>query len=209
MSSSGTSAPASSGAIMRVGTPQRFCSSTLRSMSARSRSCLAEEQIAALAEPDVDADLLREARAQLDRLLHEAHVLLGRPLHAHAAAVAPRGALRQVAALEHDDVGDAALGQLVGDAEPHDAAADDGDVALRLRRRLASAGCRRRSRASRVSSVVGARAKIPSGAGCTGGRDVNGCTATRRRRWPARTSARSGPCTPCLRTGRCRGRCSA
>ena len=104
MSSSGTSEPASSGDIMRVGTPQRFCSSTLRSMVDALALVLGEEQVAALAEPDVDADLLREARAQLDRLLHEPHVLLGRPLHAHAAAVAPRGALREVAALEDDDV---------------------------------------------------------------------------------------------------------
>ena len=54
-----------------------------------------------------------------------------RPLHADAAAVAPRGAGVQVAALEHDHVGDAAPRELVGEREAHDAAADDDDLGAR------------------------------------------------------------------------------
>ena len=143
---------------------------------------LGEEQVAALAEPDVDADLLREAAAQLDRLLHEPDVLLGRPLHAHAAAVAPRGALREVAALEHDDVVDAALGELIGDAEAHDAAADDGD------RRTSFLGgpcgrddLRHAPPASFVRPPCARR--CASGAGCTGGREVNGSTTVSSPPW--------------------------
>src|SRR6202012_4136464 len=109
-----------------------------------------------------------EPGAEPDRLLHQAQVLLGRPLHAHAAAVAAGGALRQVAALEDDDVLEPALGQLVGDAEAHDAAADDGDVALALGLALGGDDVALYSALSSSGP-----AKSASGTGCTGGREVN------------------------------------
>src|SRR5690606_21508208 len=90
-----------------------------------------EEQVAALAEPHVDADIDGEPPAQLDRLLHEPDVHLGRPLLAHAAAVASRRALGEVAALEHDDIVEAALCEVVRDREAHDPAADDRDLGSR------------------------------------------------------------------------------
>src|SRR5262249_6639208 len=74
-----------------------------------------EEQIAALAEPHVDAEVDREAPAQIDRLLHEPDVDLGRPLLAYAAAVAAARALGEVAALDHDDVGEAAAREVIRD----------------------------------------------------------------------------------------------
>ena len=89
-----------------------------------------EEQVAALAQPDVDAHLAGKVAADVDRLLHQADVELGGPLHAHAAAVASRGAARQVALLQHRDVAAAAPGQLVGDTQANDAAADDDGLAL-------------------------------------------------------------------------------
>ena len=90
---------------MRVATPQRFWIAMFFSSRATSLRAAREEQVAALAEPHVDAEVDREPPAQLDRLLHQPDVDLGRPLLAHAAAVAARRALGEVAALDHDDVG--------------------------------------------------------------------------------------------------------
>ena len=87
-----------------------------------------EEQVAALAEPHVDAEIDGEAPAQLDRLLHQPDVELGGPLLAHAAAVAARGALGEVAALDDDHVLEAALGEVVRDRQADHAAADDHDL---------------------------------------------------------------------------------
>jgi hypothetical protein len=74
-----------------------------------------EEQVAALAEPDVDADVDGEALTQLDRLLHQPDVDLGRPLLADAAAVTPRRAFGEVAALDDDDVLEPHRREVVGD----------------------------------------------------------------------------------------------
>src|SRR5688572_16640113 len=53
---------------------------------------LHQEQVTTLAKPNVDAHLGGETFADLDRLLHQAHGVFTRPLHADAAAVSPRSA---------------------------------------------------------------------------------------------------------------------
>src|SRR2546426_4502389 len=84
-----------------------------------------EEQVAALAQPDVDAELLREAAHEVDRLLGQLDQRRRGPLRAHPAAVAARGPLAEVAALEHQDATGSETGQVPGQREPHDPAADD------------------------------------------------------------------------------------
>src|SRR5262249_13803388 len=91
-----------------------------------------EKQIAALAQPDVDAELLGESLADGERLLHELDVPSRRPLLADAAAVAPRRAAREISALDDHDVAHVAHGQVVRDRKTDHAPADDGDVAGRL-----------------------------------------------------------------------------
>src|SRR5262249_15417345 len=84
--------------------------------------------IAALAEPDVDAEVDGKPSAQLDALLHQSDVDLGRPLLAHAAAIASGGALGEIATLEYNYILHAAAREVIRDGEAHDAAADDGDL---------------------------------------------------------------------------------
>ena len=80
----------------------RSAASTLCLERARPLFGAREEEVAALAEPDVDLHLAREVAAHADALLHEPDVRLARPLRAHAAAVAPARAAAEVAAI--DDV---------------------------------------------------------------------------------------------------------
>src|SRR5437660_1073307 len=95
---------------------------------ARSLLFLREEEVAALAEPDVDAELLGEPPHEGDRLLRQLDQGRRPPRGTHAAAVATGGALAEVAALEDEDLLRAAGGQVPGEGEPHDPAADDRDV---------------------------------------------------------------------------------
>ena len=89
-----------------------------------------EEQVAALAEPDVDLELAREVPAHADALLHQPHVRLARPLRAHAAAVAPARAAAQVALVDDGDVAHAEPREVVGDRQAHDARADHDDLGV-------------------------------------------------------------------------------
>jgi hypothetical protein len=98
-----------------------------------------EEQVAALAKPQVDAEVLREAAALVDALHHQAHVAGVAPLHAHAAAVAARRAAHEVAALDHRDRQLGGAREVVGEREAHDAGADDRHVDVRGERRARAA----------------------------------------------------------------------
>ncbi len=86
-----------------------------------------DEEVAALAEPDVDLHAAREVAAHADAVLHQAHVGLARPLRANPAAVATAGAAAEVAAVDDRDVAHAQLGQVVRDRQAHDAGPDDDD----------------------------------------------------------------------------------
>ena len=87
-----------------------------------------EEEIAALAEPDVDLELAREVLAHPDALLHQADVRLARPLRSDPAAVAPARTAAEVAFVDDDDVGHAEACEVIGDRQAHDACADDDDL---------------------------------------------------------------------------------
>ena len=105
-----------------------------------------EEEIALLAEADVAAEALGEGLPDADALLGEADIRLGRELLAHAAGGVGRGAASDLIALQHDHVGDAALGQGVGDGAAHDPGADDDDLGRLLhpcRSLIADCGDRR------------------------------------------------------------------
>ena len=81
----------------------------------------------ALLEPGGLTGLLLERGEQVGGVLREAgEVLRGAQLADEAGGV-PGGAARELLALEHDDVGDAAQGEVVGDAASDDAAAHDDD----------------------------------------------------------------------------------
>jgi hypothetical protein len=125
-----------------------------------------EEEVPALAEPDVDPHLGGEVLAEPDRVLHQTHVGLARPLRPHPAAVAPGGAAAEVALLDHDDPLHAELGQVPRRGQPHDPTTDDDDVGLVGERR------RRAHRGSSSSSISAAR--CASGTGWKGGRGVIG-----------------------------------
>src|SRR5207248_5374861 len=71
-----------------------------------------EEEISALAQPDIDAQLLREAAHEIDRPFRQLDEGRRGPLRAHPAAVAARGALAEIAALEHHDAPRAAAGEV-------------------------------------------------------------------------------------------------
>lgn len=93
-----------------------------------------QKQVAALAKPDVDAELAGEIAANVDGFLHEADVELGGPLHADAAAVSARCAAGQVRLLQDVDIAAAPASEFIGQAKAHDAAADDDGFALRSQR---------------------------------------------------------------------------
>src|SRR5262249_2984948 len=136
----------------------------------------AEKEVAALAEPDVDLELLREVLAERDRLLHEPDVELGRPLLSHAAAVSPRRAGGEIAPLEDDDVGEAEPRQVVGDGQPDDPWADDDEVGGRRERAGAVEPRPVGGLVHQASSPVGSFTNSRSGVGVSGGRAVNGGT---------------------------------
>ena len=71
------------------------------------------------------AGLGLEAGEQLGGVLREAGEILGGAELTDEAGGVPRGAAREFAPLEQHDIGDAAHGQVIRDAAPHDAATDD------------------------------------------------------------------------------------
>jgi hypothetical protein len=89
-----------------------------------------EEEVPALAEPDVDLELARELLAETDALLHQPDVRFARPLRADPAAVAPARAAAEVTLVEHRHVRDAQAREVVGDRQAHDARADDDDLGV-------------------------------------------------------------------------------
>src|SRR5205823_2528520 len=95
-----------------------------------------EEKIAALAQPDIDAQLLREMTHEVDRFLGQLDQRRRGPLRADAAAVASGSALAEIAALEHQDALPALRGEVPCQRQTHDAAADDRHVGA-LRQPLA------------------------------------------------------------------------
>jgi len=113
---------------MRVLNLHAFCTFTLASSARRFSSVAHDEEVAALAEPHVDLHLTREVATDADALLHEAHVRLGRPLCAHAAAVAPARAAAEIAAVDDGDLRHTKAREVVGDRKAHDPRADDDDV---------------------------------------------------------------------------------
>jgi hypothetical protein len=121
---------ASAGVSIRVGRPHAFCSRDALLERRGWHRVAREEEVAALAEPHVDLHLRRELAAHADALLHEAHVVLARPLRAHAAAVSPARAAAQVAAVDDGDVRHASRGEVVRDREAHDAGPHDDDVGV-------------------------------------------------------------------------------
>ncbi len=90
---------------------------------------LRQEHVAMLVVVDRQADDLLEVTPELDRLEREADVDLGRILAANAAGRTAGAARAQRVAFEQDDTATVSTSrQLVGDACPDDAAADDDDV---------------------------------------------------------------------------------
>ena len=88
-----------------------------------------QEQVAVLVKVDRRADDLLEALHQRDRFDRQLDVGGVGELVAEAAGVlAGRSGSQLRLALEQDDVGDAALGEVPGDAASHAAAAGDDDI---------------------------------------------------------------------------------
>ena len=202
--------------------PSRRCSSAFRSIRATCSRRRREEQVAAAAEPDVHAHLHREPVAQLERAAGEPDHRGRGPLRADAAAVPPRGARVQVAALEHEHVGACrAAPSSYGEREPHDAAAHDHHVGAGGER---PATGRVRGRQGRAR-VAAARAGSPSSSGSAAGverrerrRAATGWTRRPggerrhlggRRAEPEQLARRRARGSSCPGTGRCRTRCSA
>ena len=87
-----------------------------------------QEEVADLAIPDVDAELVVEALEDADGLEREADLGLGGKLRADTAGSLARRAAADGLPLEDDDVALAAPGEVIGDAAADDAAADDDDT---------------------------------------------------------------------------------
>ena len=87
-----------------------------------------EEEISTLAQPDVDAELLREMAHEIDRLFRQLDQQRRRPLRAHAAAIAPGRAFAEISALEDEDLPRTGAREVPRERQPHDPAADDDDV---------------------------------------------------------------------------------
>ena len=77
------------------------------------------------------ADLGLQLGVELGGVLHEPGAALVRTQLPHQTGGVPGGARRQLALLQDHDVGLTQLGQVVGDARPDDAAADDDDPCSR------------------------------------------------------------------------------
>ena len=140
------------------------------------------------------------------------------PLRAHAAAVPAGRAFAEIAALEDQDLARAGCGQVPGERQPHDAAADDDDVRA-LRQRFARL---QRMPSGAPGGAEPRRRRIPRHRG----QRQPGIVGKRRRRlWrprperhprlaaAPRRAARRGASLPprssCPGTARCPGRCTA
>jgi hypothetical protein len=92
-----------------------------------------EVEQAALAEHDVEVQLLAQALPQLQRVLVKMRALVPEIIGAHDGGVAAGVAAADPALLQHGDIGDAVLlGEVVSRRQAVAAAADDDDVILRL-----------------------------------------------------------------------------
>ena len=87
-----------------------------------------ERQVAALREQQVEVELLREALVELHARVVEARALGRLVVRAQDRRVAPGRARADVALLEHRDIGDPVLSQVVRGGQAVRAAADDDDV---------------------------------------------------------------------------------
>ena len=138
--SSGQSSRASSGVIIRDGTPSSFCSATLRLNASTSRLGGEHEEVADLLVVDLPARPLLEALVGLQAALGDLDVQRVGELRAQTARGLRRRAAGQLVALEQDDLR-SGLGEVERGADAHDASAHDHDVGTG-RQRL-SAACRR------------------------------------------------------------------
>src|SRR5437763_2279849 len=146
-----------------------------------------QEQVAAAAEPDVDPELLREAGHEGDGFLGQLDQRGRRPLRAHAAAVAARRALAEVAALEDQDAPRPQASEVPGQRQAHDAAPDDDDVHP-LRQR----GVRlQRMRALAPGGTEAAR-RVPGAGDFRGQACIRGDGGRRERRARAKGHLRCG-----------------
>ncbi len=80
-----------------------------------------------LVPPDVDAGLRLELGVQLDPVHHHPGVAHGVPQLGDQARRMERRPARELGAIQEQDVAPTELGEVVGDARPRDAAADDHD----------------------------------------------------------------------------------
>ncbi len=90
-----------------------------------------ERQRSDLPEPGCVAAVFLERAVELGRVLREPGEVVGGAQLAHQPGGVPGRARRQLLALEQDDIGDAAQGEMIGDAAADDAAADDDDLRSR------------------------------------------------------------------------------
>src|SRR5207253_5745942 len=89
-------------------------------------------QVSLLREHDVVVKLQRQPFVELDAFVVECHALRRAVVRANDGRVAATGPAAQVAFVENCDIGDATLGQVIGDGETVHAGADDDDVVGRL-----------------------------------------------------------------------------
>ena len=112
-----------------------------RDMESRSWRLWASSDQAALAQHDVEIELLRETLVELQRKIVEPRAFRIQVIGAHDGGVAPGIAAADPAALEHRHIGDAViLRQVIGGGEAMAAAADDDDVVARFGRGVAPRG---------------------------------------------------------------------
>ena len=86
---------------------------------------LGQEQVAALAEPDVLAELGAEPPVGMDRLLREPHGRARLPLLPDPPTVAAGSAVREEPAVDHEDRPGTRAREVVGRVEPDDPCPDD------------------------------------------------------------------------------------
>ncbi len=98
-----------------------------------------QEEVAGLVQVDHLSGPVREVLERVEAAHAEGDVDGVGELRAHAAGRLHGGPAAQRPSLEEQDVGDAGLGEVEGDAGPHDAAADDDDPG-RLRQLRRSVG---------------------------------------------------------------------
>ena len=153
----GLSSAISWGVTQREGTPRLCCKAMFSPEDRLLRGVGDEEEIPLLAQADVASEALGEGLPDADALLGETDIRLGGELLADAAGGVGGGAAPDLIALQDDHVGDAPLGQGVGDGAAHDPGADDDDLGRWLHPRrslIAECGDRRPASAPNAESMA-------------------------------------------------------